>query len=1106
MRSLGRCGKRRPLGVITSLLTRPLECINPNSPVTIMKIHAGFRRLCILLLLYPLGSVISSESILILDGRNNHDWERTTTALKATLESSGRYTVTVATAPEDKAGHPPQKPKVEDASYLEAKVKYDALVKSLKPDLDARWANWRVDFAAHDAVVLNYNGPEWPEAMKNGFVDYVRSGGGVVLIHAANNGFANWQEFNSMIGLGWRKGGFGRCLIINNDGSVGECCQGDSSGHGSKHPFVVTHRQPDHPILAGLPMEWMHAKDELYHHMRGPAQNVTILASAFSDEKQNGTGRHEPVLWEVAYGKGRVVVCTLGHVWRGDTDQAALDCLGFQTLFDRSVEYAATGQVTSSAPSAFPTDKEVFSSKPATVAPANPYAPLSPAEQAKTFVLPEGYVVDCIASEPMVEEPVLAVWDANGALYVAEMRSYMQDENGTGTKTLKNGRIKRLTDTNGDGIMDESTVFVDGLNLPRAILPLDDRIAVVETDSTAVWSYRDTDGDGIAEERSELFKGAPGDPAKSVEHQNSGLVWNLDNRIYLSYANQRYRFTDGTWTEEPIHPLWAQWGITHDDEGRLFYSTNSDPALGFDLARHYWLHISRRNGDRLRSAPMIDPGLSWDIGFLNAKNLCEIDDRGGKAAKIKTFTSLCGQSIYRDSVVPDWNGDYFVCDPTIHVVRRAKLTRDNGRVRFSNAHGSDEFLLSPHILFRPVNTALSPDGSLIVVDMYRGIIQDAPWLNPGAREFLAESGLAAVNQHGRLWRIRKKDATPHAAPGMLQQPTSKLLAHLSHPSGWWRDTAQRQIILRQDRQKVLPALVEMAQKHENPLARLHAIWTLEGCGEVRTDFLADPDPRVRSAAVKVCESRIAGTLTHLAAMAATEQDGDVAKQLILTLGFSDDDTIVVPAVDSLIRRHLTHEGVFLAACVTFWKHPTPFMKTIQDGSALAGHLEVAALTTRWNNGFAQWQRGLAFPEAFPQDQRKRIEAGETLYFQTCVSCHGPDGKGVGIPGTDLAIAPPLAGSHRVKGHPDGLLPVLMNGLMGPIDGKTYQAGFMAPAAALGVVRDDRLAEIVSYIRYAWGNNANPVSADEVKAARNAAKDRPTPWTDDELKAITPVSP
>lgn len=734
---------------------------------------------------------------------------------------------------------------------------------------------------------------------------------------------------------------------------------------------------------------------------------------------------------------------------------------------------------------------------------AEPFAtPLSPADEAKTFVLPAGYVAECIASEPMVEEPVLAVGDGNGALYVAEMRSYMQDESGTGTKSLKNGRIKRLTSSRGDGIMDQATVFVDGLNLPRMILPLDDRIAVVETDNTTVWSYRDTNGDGVADEKTELFKGKAGDPNKSVEHQDSGLFWNLDNRIYLSYARDRYCFTDGTWRAEPIHPVWSQWGIAHDDDGRIFYSDNSKPALGFDLPRRYWLHISQRNGSKIPNGDIIDLGMSWEPAFLNAKNLCTTDDRGGSAGSTKTFTSLCGQSIYRDNATPEWSGDYFICDPTIHVVRRAKLAHENGRVKFSNAHGNEEFLVSPHMLFRPVNTAPAPDGSLLIVDMYRGIIQDAPWLSPEPRKFIKASGLAGVNQHGRLWRIRKTDAAPRAAPHMLDEKTGDLVAHLSHPSGWWRDTAQRLIILRKDRQSAVPALSEMALTHPDPYARLHALWTLEGCAAVDeatlAKALADAQPRVRRAAVEISEAQLSAMLPKLAELAARETDGEVAKQLILTLGFSKDDKLVHPAVDALLAKHLANEGVVLAACVTFWKHPTPFMKTIQDGSALTGHADAALLATRWKQGFAQWERGFVFPKDFPPDQKKSIESGEVLFFQTCVACHGPDGKGTSVPGSDAAIAPALAGSQRVKGDPRGLLPVFMNGLMGPIQGKSYQGAMMVPAVALGIVRDDRLAEVVSFIRYAWGNNATPVSAEQVKQARKATPSRATPWTDEEL--------
>lgn len=743
------------------------------------------------------------------------------------------------------------------------------------------------------------------------------------------------------------------------------------------------------------------------------------------------------------------------------------------------------------------------------------FAPRSPEESRATFVLPPGYIAECIASEPMVQEPVLAVWDGDGGMYVAEMRSYMQDENGTGTKTLRNGRIKRLTDENGDGIMDRATVFADNLNLPRMILPLDDRIAVAETDSTAVWSYRDRDGDGVAEEKHLLFKGKPGDPNKSVEHQPSGLDWNLDNWIYVSYGRERYRFTDGTWRAEPTVGVWSQWGVTHDDAGRVFFSENATPAMGFNLPRHYWSLIRKRGGDRARDGEAVSPGQPWETSFLTAKNIAPRDDRGGKASSRKTFTSIAGQSIYRGSALPaELRGDYFFCDPTIHVVRRAKIEDRRGRLHFTNPHGQDEFLLSSDLLFRPVHTASGPDGCLTVVDMYRGIIQDAPWLNPGARKFLKDSGLAAVTQRGRIWRIRHQDSKLPAAPRMLSEATTELVRHLTSKDGWWRDTAQRLIILRPDHLAARPALETLLRDAADPLARLHALWTLEGIDRARPDLLrrtwSDPDPRVRAAAIRIAEGPLAGKqpglLDELIALADGERDPEVAKQLVLTLGTTGDPRIL-PAVDRLTERFLEHAGVMIATTVVCWQNPTPYLERIRSGDAFtaiadpARRAETAAL---WTKALAQWDRSLQLPADMPPDHRALVTKGEDIYFQSCVSCHGPDGMGTGVPGSGELLAPPLAGSSRVRGPAEGLVPALLHGLVGPIDGRSYQGAMMVPASALGIVRDDRLAELVSYIRHAWGNEAGPVSAADVTRLRKQHAARTTPWTDEELKALLQI--
>jgi len=292
--------------------------------------------------LYALGSVcvllFSSAAleagnlrVLIVDGQNNHDWRETTRATRATLLAAGRFDVDVTTTPKKKA--------------------------SLTD-----WAAWRPEFSDYDVIVSNYNGELWPQEVRRDFMAYVEAGGGVVMVHAANNPFRDWPEFNQMIGLGWRSAELGRRVTI--DDGTGEVRfegpgEGRGAGHGKQHPYVVKVRRPDHPIMKGLPVAWLHGKDELYHGQRGPAENMTVLSSAFSAEDTRGTGAHEPITWVIPYGRGRVVTTVLGHHWPGQEDFDALHCVGFQTILVRSTEWAATQEVTLPIPQGFPTANAV---------------------------------------------------------------------------------------------------------------------------------------------------------------------------------------------------------------------------------------------------------------------------------------------------------------------------------------------------------------------------------------------------------------------------------------------------------------------------------------------------------------------------------------------------------------------------------------------------------------------------------------------------------------------------------------------------------------------------------------------------------------------------
>ena len=746
---------------------------------------------------------------------------------------------------------------------------------------------------------------------------------------------------------------------------------------------------------------------------------------------------------------------------------------------------------------------------------ANPYSLLSPQEQQESFQIAEGFVIELVAAEPMVQEPVLAVWDADGAMYVAEMRSYMQDEEGKGTKTLNNGRVKKLVDTNGDGVIDKSTIFVDGLNLPRMILPLDERIAIVETDATTVHAYTDTNGDGVADKKERLFEGKVAkDRARSVEHQNSGLIWNIDNWIYVSYNQERYRYTDGTWRAEAAVGTWAQWGLARDDVGNIYRSKNDAPIVA-QVPLKYWGHVKRRTGSQPRFFPTL--GFPFGRDYLISKTLCTVGDKTPNVSPEPKFTSLCAQEIFRGTALPrDVYGNLFFADPTIHVVRRSLVERVHGKVMLRNADDPGEFLLSPDFNFRPVSTHTGPDGCLYVVDMYRGIIQDEPWFNEASKQYAREKGFNKHTQRGRIWRIRHQDHQPHRVPKMLGEPALALLRHLSDGNGWVRDTAQKLIILRansedlpeQNRDRIIAALENLVRNQpDRPLTRLHALWTLEGLGAADRELielaLQDSDPRVQSAGIQIGEVFIqeddAEFYDALEAV-AEGADATVGKQLVMSLGWSQSERATA-LIEQVVRKHLADEGVSLAAMASLWGRETPLIQSVREGSAFASIVsreQKDKTINQWNAGLAAWDfKQTKLPSNWTTEQ-KWLAGGEGVYFQSCSRCHGPNGEGQRLPGHELLLAPPLAGSPRVTGDPEKMIRILLHGLTGPVNGQTYGAGLMPRVEALGLSDPNQVTKVANFVRFAWGNSQVPVPVDTVKRIMAETKDRRQPYTLEEL--------
>jgi mono/diheme cytochrome c family protein/glucose/arabinose dehydrogenase len=524
--------------------------------------------------------------------------------------------------------------------------------------------------------------------------------------------------------------------------------------------------------------------------------------------------------------------------------------------------------------------------------------PLAPAEAVKTFYLPPGYRLEVVASEPLVQDPTAVDWDPSGRLWVVEMTGFVRDLEAPEPNFDPTGRVVVLEDTNGDGRMDKRTVFADGLILPRAVKVLEHGVIIGEPGN--LYWLRDTNGDLRADTK-ELLTSGYGRLHGSVEGNANSLYWAIDNRIHTTSADLYLTLKDGVFG---IHRTLSrgEWGATQDDAGRI-YRNSSESALQVDLvptpyfARNPLLLRTRGSYEPLRGQndeintvwpvrPTPGTNRAYQLGIARADGTLERN------------TAACAPLVYRGDRLPaDLYGNVFVAEPAANLVSRIILSDDGGTITARKAYENAEFLASTDERFRPVYLSNAPDGTLYVVDFYRGILQNRASTTVYLREYIVRKRLEQPTGMGRIYRVVHDTTRRDVAPPPGAASAAGLVDTLTHPNGWRRDTAQRLLVervgrLRDDeRTAVVASLDAMARNAPDWRARLHALWTLDGLDRIQPSAieaaLEDPARDVRAAAIRISE-RWLGEPRHPIHAAVLrrldDRDWAVTRQLAASLG------------------------------------------------------------------------------------------------------------------------------------------------------------------------------------------------------------------------------
>jgi mono/diheme cytochrome c family protein/glucose/arabinose dehydrogenase len=663
-----------------------------------------------------------------------------------------------------------------------------------------------------------------------------------------------------------------------------------------------------------------------------------------------------------------------------------------------------------------------------------PSEPVSADKALSTFKIAPGFKLELFAAEPMVVDPVCMAWDGNGRAWVVEMRGYMPDVAGTGESSLKVGKVVVLEDTNNDGKADKKTDYLDGLIMPRAIAMVQGGVLVAEPPN--IWFCQDTDGDLKCDKKTRVASFARQGP---VEHTDNGLVPCLDNWMYNAKSNKRFMFRDGKMITSTAR-FRGQWGICQDDYGRL-YSTSNSRYLNSDWEMYHNPKGFANAAVKTSNINSIRPNPGINRGYKP-----EMLRKDGRLARI---TAISGPGVYRSVRYPEeYAGAAFIPEPAANALT-SHLFKETDKGLGASEHKlfadkdfqKREFLCSTDERFRPVSVYSGPDGCIYIVDLYRGILQHKAYVTSFyLKPYILERKLEVPVGMGRIYRIvytaKGRDKTQ---PRLLSASITELVKTLSHPNGWWRDTAQRLLVQRHD-PKSMPLLKKAAAASENHLSRIHALWALEGMNAL--------DLTTIERGLKDKHNKVQMTALVISGRLRATADQDKAIEAVRVLGKSKLEQLSSLS-EQMVKRL---KGEIIAK-----SGGPPKIKKMPKG-----------------------------------DHGEAVRRGVEVYNTLCITCHLADGKGADN------LAPPLADSDWVTGSTERLIRIALHGVQGPIEvnGSRYRHPEIMPGLGLAL-KDQQIADVLTYIRTAWGGKSQ-VKEKDVKRIRAAHKDRVIPWDVKEL--------